>query len=342
MTGSNVFAGAPSSISAKHLPALPTGWHALHYRALADGGLVVVTADVDFMAEWTRIFAADGPVDPPSRILEMSAAGTARLLVWRDGVWGDGPRFPLEFAHPTVDRFADGRWLVVGTRTENKPNARVLSPDGTLIARFMLGDGIEHAAIDRVGRIWVGWFDEGIFGNTEWHVPGEEWPPSSRGVGCFEATGKILRLPDFPPVLGMIDDCYALTPVSDGAWVCPYADFPLIHVRLDQPVRWWANDLAGPKALAVDGSHALVAGGYREDANRLALISLDGAGQGESARLLAQWPLPLRRMPGSPNDHVHVWDSPALLAGYGDTLHLIDDDVWHRWRVADVLADLEQ
>lgn len=71
---------------------------------------------------------------------------------------------------PTVRSFGDGRWLVVASRTRDKANARVLTSDGALLDRLMLGDGIEHITIDRDHRIWVGWFDEGMFGNDTGQV----------------------------------------------------------------------------------------------------------------------------------------------------------------------------
>lgn len=327
----------PSYGAVNQLPALPAGWHALHYRALANGDLAVVMADVDFVSEWARIRSANGTVYPPSRILEMADSGTARLLLWRDNGWEEGPRFPLEFAYPKIDRFADGRWLVVGSRTSKKPNARVIAADGTLLARFMLGDGIEHIAIDGEGTIWVGWFDEGIYGNSDWHVVGREWPPSSRGIGCFDDCGVILPLPEFPHEAGIIADCYALTSVDDGVWACPYTDFPIMQLRRSQPALWWASDLAGPKAVAVDGAHILAAGGYGGKANRLVLLSLDGVKQGGRARQLAQWALPLSRLPVPENDWSPVWNHPTLLTASRDTIHLVDNGVWHRWRVAELL-----
>jgi hypothetical protein len=333
----DTFQQVPAYGAAIQLPALPAGWHALNYRVLAKGELAVVIADVDFVSEWARIRSANGLVHPPSRILEMADAGTARLLRWADGEWDEGPLFPLEFANPKVDRFADGRWLVVGSRTNKKSNARVIASDGTILARFMLGDGIEHVSVDGNGNIWVGWFDEGIYGNSDWHVSGVEWPPSSLGIGCFDDGGAILPLAAFPPEAGMIADCYALTAVEDGAWACPYTDFPIMRLRLNRPALWWANDLAGPKALAVDGRHILAAGGYGEKANRLVLLALEDAEQGGHAHTIGEWALPLSRLPAQANDWSPVWSHPTLLAASRDTIHLVNDGVWQRWRVAELL-----
>lgn len=245
--------------------------------------------------------------------------------------------FPLETPYPLIDRFADDRWLVVGSRTRGEPNARVFAPDGALLARFTLGDGIEHIAIDSADRIWVGWFDEGMFGKG-WSVPGMEWPPSSNGVACFAPDGSVVDVPLWPKDAGIIADCYALTPAGSGVWTSPYMDFPLVRFVPGKPARWWRSELAGPKAIAVDGTHAIVAGGYRDDAARLALVLLEEPGTGEAAVPLATWRMPLRPAASAQNDWAPVWEPPSLLAGRGDTLHLVDDGRWHQWQVADALA----
>ncbi len=288
--------------------------------------------DVDLANEWARIFARDGPVDPPSRIDRLTRSGRVYLLTWgRDG-WQDGPIFPLETPHPLVARFSDGRWLVVGSRTRGEPNGRVLAPDGALLTRFMLGDAIEHVAIDSADRIWVGWFDEGMSGKG-WIVPGLEWPPSTNGVACFAPDGSLVDVPSWPKEAGFIADCYALTPVGTGVWASPYTDFPIVHFIPGKPTRWWRSELAGPKAIAVGGTRALVAGGYRDDSARLALMQLEEPGDGEKAAVLAAWRMPLRPAPPAKNEWAPVWEPPALLTGRGDTLHLIDDGKWHQWRM---------
>lgn len=328
---------SPHNISP--LSPIPAGWLVLRHAILSDGTLAIAAADVGLANEWARIFASDGPVDPPSRIDWLTQSGRAYLMTWGADGWQDGPILPLETPHPLIDRFTDGRWLVVGSRTRGEPNARVLAPDGALLARFMLGDAIEHIAIDSADRIWVGWFDEGIFGEG-WNVPGLEWPPSSNGVACFASDGSVVDVPSWPKEAGFIDDCYALTPAGSGVWTSLYTDFPLVHFVPGKPARWWRSELTGPKAIAIDGMHALIAGGYGDDAVRLALVQLEEPGTGEEMQLLATWRMPLRRAPPSLNDWAPVWEQPALLRGRGDTLHLIDDGKWHQWRVADVVAAL--
>ena len=210
----------------------------------------------------------------------------------------------------------------MGTRALADANARVLDADGRVLGRFMLGDGIEHVAIDAADRIWVGWFDQGMFGNNDWRVPGQEWAPSSNGVACFADDGTLLPLPTWPEEAGSIVDCYAMNAMGHGAWTCPYKHFPLVHFVPGNPTHWWRNGVAGPKAIAIDGSHALLAGGYGGEANRVALVSLDGTGRGEAARQLANWSLPMRPRKAA-SEWEPVWERPTLLAGRGDVLHLV-------------------
>lgn len=329
---------APPAFTTR-LPALPPGWQAVVHAILADGTLAILATDADLAGEHRRLSAAlraSTAPDPPIRLNEIAAAGTARIWTMAGTRWTEGPDFPLETPFPRLDRFSDGRWLVVASRSRGEPDARVLSRDGVLLDRFTLGDGIEHVAIDAADRIWVGWFDEGMF-NPNWRED-LGWPPASNGIACFAADGALLPLPIWPAEAGVIADCYALNAMGSGAWTCPYTDFPLVHFRPGEPARWWRNQLAFPHALAIDGTHALVAGGYNEEANRLALIALEGAGDGEEARLLATWHLPLRRLPTPASEWAPVWHSPTLLAGRGDMLHLVDDGIWSAWRVAEVMA----
>lgn len=333
---------ATSAASISLVPALPSGWQAVNHAVLSDGTLSVLAADVDLAGEHQRFYAAmrqgSGLPPPPSRVPELCSIGTAQI--WTLAAmeeWTAGPTFPLETAFPLHDRFSDGRWLVVASRSDGGAEARVLSPNGAITARLTLGDGIEHVAIDAKDRIWVGWFDEGIFGNDKWRLAGHRWPPSGNGVACFADNGTLLPLPTWPTSADSIADCYAMNAVGSGVWVCPYTDFPLVHFAQEEPARWWRSDIAGPKAVAVEDRHALLAGGYAKEANRLVLVSLPGAGNGEQASVQRSFRLPLRRRESAENGP-QVWDHPSLLAGRGNMLHLIDDGVWYRWRVRNLIS----
>ena len=329
----SVRSAAPPPSSKVDVPGLPSGWQSLGYTILVDGVLAVIGTDVDLASEWLRIRGAPQELNPPSEIRELAASGAAQIWTLGSAGWAEGPTFPLDTPFPIIDRFDDGRWLVVGARTRVGTNARVLSEDGDVLDRFMLGDGIGHAVIDQFSRIWVGWFDEGIFGNDEWRVPGLDWPPSANGVACFAEDGALVDLPEWPTEAGSIGDCYALNAVGDGSWSCTYVDFPLVHRVPGNPVRWWRNTLAGASALATSGAHVLLAGGYGSEADRLTLLAVDGIGQGEDARAIARWGLPLRERARA-EEGEPAWEHPTLLVGRGDAIHLIEGDVWRTWRVS--------
>jgi hypothetical protein len=320
--------------SAVCLPKLPPGWQLISAAMLFDGSLALVGADCDLLGEW-RFDASGMMIGNPAGI----AAG-AGGRIWRfDGrELSEGPAFRLETPFPLVDRFSDGAWLVVASRTVGTPNARVLSNDGALILRFMLGDGIEQIAVDEADEIYVAWFDEGVAGNDEWIVSGKEWPPSSEGIGIFSRDGAYLGTPQLP---NSVDDWGALNVGSSGVWICPSSDFPIIHLRDGSTPRWWKSGNDGPVALAVDGNRVVLAGGWGPEANRLVLLALDGDGAGEPARVLATGNLPLPRQQHEPWTNpamieFHLWERPLLLVGRGDTLSMVHDGNWLRWRVSEV------
>jgi hypothetical protein len=214
-----------------------------------------------------------------------------------------------------VDEFPDGRWLIVNARSRGQGNARVLSNDGKEERRIELGDGIEHVKIDDHQRIWVGWFDEGIFGNDNWRLPGRKWAPSAHGIAAFDDQGALIT----HATLESIADCYSLNVFGDEAWACTYTDFPIWRMR-DGRECTWATNLRGTRAIAVRHPHVLAAGGYQDEANRVLLLML----QEQKAHVLGEWRLPFGT------------DTPAtLIDGRGDELHVVQGQCWHRWRIAD-------
>lgn len=75
-----------------------------------------------------------------------------------------------------MDLFSDGTLLIVQGRCLKdgnyfERNARRYNRDGQLIDAFTLGDGINHVQIDDNDTIWLGYFDECVFGNFGWEQP---------------------------------------------------------------------------------------------------------------------------------------------------------------------------
>lgn len=304
--------GSPPSASEVSIPPLPEGWRAIHYAVLADGALAIVGADADLSGA-----AAGQPHDA-------AAESRARIWIFDGDALAAGPVFPLLTPYPRVDRFPDGRWLVASARAHDERNARILASDGGELGRIRLGDGIERLRIDTGGRIWVGWFDEGVFGNEDWRAPGLPGPPSVAGVGVFDDSGRFLPTRDYARPLP-IAECYALNVVGESAYACTYMDFPIIRMSVGEAEQCWPSELDGPRALAVRPPFVLAAGGYGEESDRAVLVRL-GTHQ---AATIGEWRLPLRLR--YPKD-VDFFD------GRGSVISAVRQGVWHRWRIDDFIA----
>jgi hypothetical protein len=287
---------APDATTA--LPTPPDGWCDYGYAVLWNGELALVRTDLT--GAHLRLSTFDGVRE--SAAIEVPA-----------GSW------------PRVDRLPDERWLVVSTPPEPPYdiNARLYAADGAPVGAFAMGGYLTHVQCATDGTIWAGYFDEGVYCG-----PNEDGTPaiSASGVARFDRDGRVLwSFNDQPETSGLfIDDCYALA--LDGAtlWCCPYSNFPII--RVDQGVvTHWRNDIAGAKALAVDGDHVLLAGGYKEESSRLALLRLDG---GEARQVGEGW---FKRPDRG---------AAALVQGRGATLHIVGEGRWVKVTVASLRAGI--
>ncbi len=134
-------------------------------------------------------------------------------------------------------------------------NAHVFDLEGTGVASFHVGDGVQFIQTDSSGRIWVGYFDEGVFGRGEF---------SPGGLDCFDSEGHCLF--QFNEVaeswqLPCIDECYALNVVADGnVWAYCYSSYSVVHLKDFEAVGVWRDlpvELA--TAMAVSGDKVLFA-----------------------------------------------------------------------------------
>jgi hypothetical protein len=180
------------------------------------------------------------------------------------------------------------------------------------------GNGIEHIAVTPSGRIWAGYFDEGVYGNNGWGGNGASAPIGAAGLVAFD---NHLR-PEwrYPPMggLGPISDCYALNVIGETAWACYYTDFPIVRVG-DGRVSSWNNQIAGAKHLLVAPGHgAALVGGWtgarwRIGAGRLGAVEFD---------ITAQFRLTMPDGSEPPSD--------THLIGRGPDLHAVVGDTWYR------------
>lgn len=200
------------------------------------------------------------------------------------------------------------RWLLVrgrSTGTEDA-NASVYDQTGAALYSFHLGDGIADVQTASDGRVWVSYFDEGVFAQPFGQSLGHS------GLNCFDDKGSLLwRFTD--PLGGTMADCYAVNVASDReTWLSYYTDFPLVRVKDQQVVSMWKDcPVRGSHAFAVFDQLALFAGGYEEKGKLfLVRLGIDEALLREEVRAVRDDAQALR----------FVW-----AIGRGSRLFLIDD-----------------
>ena len=235
----------------------------------------------------------------------------------------------LDLAHVTVQPMPDGETLIVGARAMWHPdgadqNAVIIDGDGRRLASATFGDGIEHVQTTPSGKIWVGYFDEGVFGNNDWGSPG---PAPLGHTGLVQYTASLTPDWSFPSgaadTWGSIDDCYALNLADETAWTCYYSDFPVVRIE-GGDVSGWQNSVRGVKALAINGDRVLLAGGYRPDSDRVVAARMD------EGRLVPELVSRLV-LPGGGR-----FPASASIVGRGDSLFVVADHTCYRLSVQDM------
>ncbi|MFI6494500.1 hypothetical protein [Streptomyces sp. NPDC050564] len=171
---------------------------------------------------------------------------------------------------PSFDALPDGGFVVAEPRSRaHEEHVQVFDALGRLSWTFRVGDGIEYLLTDEAGDLWVGYFDEGVYGDDEL-----SWP----GLRRWSHTGEPLWT--YRPVDGAseISDCYALNVSGRSAWACAYTHFPVLEIRPDQGVKSHANKVRGVKGLAVHDRRVALFGGYGNDHDRLVIGELTDTG----------------------------------------------------------------
>jgi SnoaL-like polyketide cyclase len=231
----------------------------------------------------------------------------------------------LPLAYPIVAPLPDGRVVVVGARCRWRPggpdrNAIIYDTDGRAVTEGTIGDGVAHVRVSESGHIWVGYFDEGVYGNYGWGDPGTPPPIGAPGLVRFtsnlEPDWRYPRRADYP--WGAISDCYALNLDGDTAWACYYTDFPVVRVQAGTVTGWNNTIVHGPRALAVADTTVALYGGYGPDHDVLVVATQDH----DRLRKLAEYRLVLPD--GSP------LPATAQVIGQGSDLHLITNNEWFR------------
>jgi outer membrane protein assembly factor BamB len=235
----------------------------------------------------------------------------------------------LDVAYPLVEMFPDGRVLIAGARCAWRSdddfdlNGIVCDLTNGSTRRLLLGDGIADVAIDGAGRIWVSYFDEGIFGNFGWSHPG----PSGRGAGglvCFKDDGTVLWQFNRQDSDHFIDDCYALNASRDEIWIYFYSAFKVCRVAMDFTQTFYAPEgIEGATALAVSEAAILFSSNYRESPDTFRLLRRDGTKLARPHRVTAHLP-----NGGSLES--------ACIVGRGSYLHVLNADGWFQTNVDEI------
>ncbi|MCD0446397.1 hypothetical protein LO763_22535 [Glycomyces sp. A-F 0318] len=241
----------------------------------------------------------------------------------------------LTITFPMIQPLPDGAFLMVGPRCEYtaagpQHNAVVIGPDGSTLRTGVLGDGIEDVRTTTSGRVIVGYFDEGVFGNLGWGGPNGPDPIGAPGLVEFDADlQQVWTYPvgeeSPPPTI----DCYTLNIVGETVWACPYTDFPVLRIE-DDEIAVWRNELAaGAHHLLVHHATVAFVGGYGFGGDVLTVAALEDGRTTtlDTRRIEVAWASPV-------HDLLHTCAQGAQLHrittdGHWYTLDLADDEGRH-------------
>ena len=122
--------------------------------------------------------------------------------------------------NPKVRILDKSTFLLVDVDSEASINAWVLGQDGAVTSAFSLGQSISSLSVNADG-IWVGYADEGIFGEGI----------STEALVCLSPDGAVLlRYNRDTRNAPTIVDCEQIVTTPAGVWMFPSLDHELIHI----------------------------------------------------------------------------------------------------------------
>jgi len=262
------------------VPAPPAGYSFLGNSVANDGSLLFLSIEHTGAEAVRETFQNGIGIFPKIRMKE---GKRLHLSIWRPTSTLQTIDLPeLDLTFPLIDMFPDGRILVVGPRCSWRGNddydlnGIIYDPKTARATRILLGDGINSASVDALGRIWVAYSDEGIFGNFGWGNPGPT-PIGAAGLLCFAETGE--KIWEYPANSdGIMADCYALNVSGSEASIFFYTDFPICRISTNFELTYWKTELAGCHQFAISKSTVLFSGQYNESRDTAYLGELDPDG----------------------------------------------------------------
>jgi hypothetical protein len=235
---------------------------------------------------------------------------------------------------PTVHRLPGDELLVLGPRASRRSgdpehNAVVFGAEGLPVRSACLGDGISRCSVTASGAIWVGYFDEGVFGNYGWGDGPGSTPIGQPGWNRFDSALQLTwSHPD--PEEGEIADCYALTTTGEECLVCPYTDWPILRASGGRTVRFerFASSVRGSHAMLAFGPQLALICGYSDERDRITAGTIGRKGlqwSPISGQLLLE---------GAP------WNARSPLFGRDGVLHTVFENTWYSLKLGELIETL--
>jgi hypothetical protein len=160
---------------------------------------------------------------------------------------------------PQVQPLPDGAILVASQRGGR---AEVFDADGRPLRQGTLLDGIQHVLATASGHLWVGYFDQGVYGDD---------PVAHHGIVRFTPALDPDWTYPFDTDAGPVDDCYALNVDGEAAWAYYYSSFPIVRI-CDGSVTAWRTEVTGATGLLAAADACALVGGYGvADSDRLVI-----------------------------------------------------------------------
>ncbi|MFP3465591.1 hypothetical protein [Leifsonia sp. SIMBA_070] len=236
--------------------------------------------------------------------------------------WRGGALFVQPLLGGFVIATSDCEWRSSGADR----NAVIIDDHGHEIVADTIGGGIRHLQATSTGEIWVGYSDEGVYGNYGWNHPGPE-TPGCWGIARFDTSltkvwdyaPRSLQDPDAPE--DVISECYALNVTDDRAIACTYTDFPIVQIDRGGDVTVHRVGMEGADNILVSGQVCALFGGYGGDQDRVAIGELHEGGFDERGAGKLQ----LDRLPEG--------DLGPVFVSRGSQLNRLSDRSWLRWRL---------
>ncbi|WP_143118528.1 SseB family protein [Actinomadura madurae] len=237
-----------------------------------------------------------------------------------------------DLAVPLVQVLSGDRVLVVGARCRHRGgegpehNAAIYDKQGHLRATGTLGDGIERIRTDVGDGIWVGYGDEGIYGNFGWGGPEGPEPIGQRGLARFTDGLAIDRRFPVGTAWPLPVEACGFTLVGTTAWVTYHNGREDLVVQFEEAGRlegWALEDTSGGTAVPV-GPAVVLVGGQHGEHDLLTVVDLADA----PPRPGPQYRLSL---PDDAELGAYSWHE------HRNTLHVFTDTTW--W-TAELLPDI--